>query len=209
LEAKKIKSQSKIIYAYINKKITSLLYHNDESYVRALLAQMRRSIDKHPGRVPEVWDFVLGEMPAALYCEINEQSHGPSPGQKAVYISLTMFALHQQGKNIREKSMYKPKASFGEAIRILVYKRGLESEKAIKRRFDSIVTSDDLSELSRHLRGLINLLKDESISLDYAQLAVDLYFFQMENHRDDIRLKWGQAYYHNYRKDEHENGSGD
>jgi CRISPR system Cascade subunit CasB len=49
--------------------------------------------------------------------------------------------------------------------------------------------------MSQHLRGTVQLLRGEGISLDYARLAGDLYLYQNSNYQTDVRLRWGQDYY--------------
>lgn len=70
----------------------------------------------------------------------------------------------------------------------------------IKRRFDAAATSDSLAEFSHHLRGLIQLMRDKAIPLDYAGLASDLYFYQSRDARDSVRLRWGRDFYQQIHK---------
>ena len=63
------------------------------------------------------------------------------------------------------------------------------------RRFNALVTSDSIDEMAWHLRSLVTQLRGAGISLDYAQLAVDLYSFNFPESRDGIRLKWGRQLY--------------
>ena len=61
-----------------------------------------------------------------------------------------------------------------------------------------------MDEMSYHLRGLVQLFKSKDIPLDYPQLARDIYEFQFPNSRDQVRLRWGQAF---YRSDKEDNAS--
>jgi CRISPR system Cascade subunit CasB len=49
--------------------------------------------------------------------------------------------------------------------------------------------------MSQHLRGTVQLLRGEGISLDYARLAGDLHQYQNPSRQTDVRLRWGQDYY--------------
>ena len=100
------------------------------------------------------------------------------------------------------KSLYIVGKSLGSAVWILTNKRGAKSEDAIKRRFDTVITSNSATELAYHLRGMIQLLKSESISLDYPRLAEDLFRFQSPVSRDSVRLQWGQDYFFTRGKEE-------
>lgn len=71
------------------------------------------------------------------------------------------------------------------------------------RRFNALATAEEITEISYHLRGMIQLLstaKDGGIPLDYPQLAADLYELQCTDPRyaqtpANVRLRWGQDLY--------------
>ena len=185
------------ISSFVVSKI-NLLLNRKESHISADLAKLRRGIGKQPGSIPDIWDLTLNNLPEEFYSHSDQ----PTPGEWAAHLSLTLFALHQQGNDPKQSKMSKPDQTLGRAVRILVNNLGIESEDAIKRRFDTVVTSDTPEELAHHLRGLINLLKSKNIPLDYPQLADDLLKFQSPRLRDSVRLRWGQDYYSKERKDE-------
>ncbi|HBG23036.1 MAG TPA: hypothetical protein DDW83_07265, partial [Peptococcaceae bacterium] len=62
---------------------------------RAMLAKLRRGIGKQPGELPELFEILFMDMPEELYGIGDE----PSYAEWAIYTSLTLFALHQQGKD--------------------------------------------------------------------------------------------------------------
>lgn len=63
-------------------------------------------------------------------------------------------------------------------------------------RFGSVITASDMSELSHHLRGMIQLFKANNVHLDYVQLAGDLLDFQYQDSRRKVQLRWGEDFYH-------------
>ena len=174
-------------------KIERLLIEG--SWSRAMLAKLRRGIGKQPGELPELFEILFSDMPAELYGQGDE----PSYAEWAIYTALTLFALHQQGKDrpmsVGEKIEGKNTGnSLGAAVGTLV-KQDREREAAIKRRFDAVLTANEFTEFSHHARGLIQLLKAEDITLDYPRLAEDLYWYQFDENRNRIRLRWGEDYY--------------
>ena len=182
----------------------NMLQNQSESSSRATLAKLRRGVGKHPGSIPDIWDITLGNLPDVFFSNYGE----PTSGEWAVHMSLTLFALHQQGKDPKQKPMSKSdesSKSLGDAVRTLLSAKGEAAKDAIKRRFDTVITSNSPEELAYHLRGVIQLLRSESISLDYPRLAEDLYRFQSPALRDGVRLIWGQGYYASNRKDEENN----
>ena len=64
----------------------------------------------------------------------------------------------------------------------------------IQRRFNVLATSADIQELAHHLRGMVQLLRSEGISLDYPDLAKDLYLYQNEDYRSQCSIKMGTGF---------------
>jgi CRISPR system Cascade subunit CasB len=90
--------------------------------------------------------------------------------------------------------MHKEKIGLGQAMACLVDEQR-ENEERITRRFNQIATSADLMEMSQHLRGAVQLLREQGAPMDYAKLAGDLYQYQYTNSQTDVRLRWGRDYY--------------
>lgn len=181
--------EAKLVKAFVDGRIAALANSTNESAVRAKLANLRRGIGKAPGSIPQLWDVTLEGMPEELY----SKNGTPTRGEWAAYTALTLFALHQQGSDIKRQPMNAQGAALGAAVRRLV--RPGEEDARVKRRFDAAVTSESIDELTHHMRGLIQLLKSESIPLDYPALGAELYYFQSDGARDSVRLRWGQDFY--------------
>ena len=166
---------------------------------RAELAELRRGVGRQPGDLPALWGALLADMPEQL-----QGSNGPSKAEWAVYTALTLFALHQQGE--AGVSMNQPGRTLGGAVRQLAEKTAAGqdwTESSVLRRFNALATAEEITEISHHLRGMIQLLsaaKDGGIPLDYPQLAADLYELQCADPRyaqtpANVRLRWGQDLY--------------
>ena len=183
-------SRAEQVSQFVHTRITRLSHTNNSSMLAAALAKLRRGIGKEPGSQPDLWEVTLDELPESLVGTDDR----PSYGERAVHTALTLFALHQQGKEIKEKCMNEAGATLGGAMRQLI-RRKPEREAAIKRRLIATVTSDSFEELAWHLRGLVQLLRDEEITLDYPLLAKELYRYQYPGNRDRIRLQWGRQFY--------------
>jgi CRISPR system Cascade subunit CasB len=181
--------EAKQIKAFIKQKIMGLSGNNNDSAVRAILANLRRGVGKKPGSIPILWSIILDGLPG----ELTGKEIEPTYGEWAAYTTLTLFALHQQGKDILTQCMSKEEETLGLALRKLVQSE--DEEKRVKRRFDAAATAESLEELSHHLRGLIQLLKAKDIPLDYPALASDLFYFQFSDVRDTVRLRWGHDFY--------------
>ncbi len=181
---------------FVASRLHSLAESRNEAAVRATLARMRRGVGRSPGEMPELWEVLFADAPERL---AGKQDY-PSRGEWAAYTALTLFGMHQQGKDLKQRGMHKPGERLGLAVRKLV--KSPDDEQRIKRRFDIVATSDTPEEFAYHVRGLIQLLKAADIPLDYAQLAQDLYRFQFSDGRDRVRLTWGRDFYRFQRSNE-------
>lgn len=184
------------VEGFTRKRIAYLLNSSSDSAQRAALANLRRGVGRHPSNVPQLWGEVLHNMPEELYSQSGE----PSYAEWAVYTALTLFALHQQGKNTKDEAMHREEVSLGRAVAGLVSND--DDRERIWKRFVKVVTAGDMTELSYHLRGIVQLLKANGIALDYALLAKDLFLFQTQEYSDGVKLRWGQDFYRIQKKDE-------
>ena len=157
---------------------------------RAELAKLRRGIGHAPGDLPELWGSFLLEMPESF-----QGRSAPSAAEWAVYLALTLYAVHQQGN---DRPMNCPGNTLGRAVRQLAERNSAGqdwTEASVLRRFNALATADSMPEVSHHLRGMIQLLRREGIPLDYPQLAEDLYQYQFVDGAPNVRLRWGRDLY--------------
>jgi CRISPR system Cascade subunit CasB len=193
--------EAKMAGSYVKWQIMRLCESSNESAVRAKLAKLRRGISKPPGSMPDLWEMTLAQLPESMVGKAD----APSRGEWAVYIPLTLFALHQQSKDINIQCMHKDGVSLGAAAGSLIDSE--DKMMRIKRRFDAAATSDSLEEFFHHLRGLIQLFKAEDKPLDYSALAEDIYRFQSVTQRDSVRLSWGRDFYRHLKNSSNETQS--
>ena len=194
-------SATKQIQSFTEAKVRQLLESTNDSAARASLARLRRGIGHAPGEFPELWGEYLLGMPEELLGRGTEISRA----EWAVYIALTNFAFHQQGKDRKSEPMHRSGVSLGAAAARLIHNEE-EDRDRIARRFYPVATASDMTELSQHLRGLISLLRSEGIALDYGRLAGDLFLFQDSDAADTIKLRWGEDFFRHYENETEEKG---
>lgn len=177
----------KVLRGYVAKRLSALSQHRESPAVTAQLAELRRGIGKKPGELPQLWGSFLLDMPEELLGKGDE----PSKAEWAVYITLTMYALHQQGK---AEPVYQAgdEHRLGRAVGRMVQNE--DDRERVAKRFASLALAEDMSGLAHHLRGIIQLLKAQDIPLDYIDLAGDIFWFQTTV-ADSVRLKWGRDFY--------------
>ena len=183
------------IRSYMIRQINSLTSAKDTSGGRARLAELRRGAGKAPGELPELWGAFLNGMPEELLSRNGE----PSRSEWAVYLALTMYALHQQGNST---VMHKADVSLGAAAEKLMSEPTDDERQRVLRRFGPVVTAKTMPELAHHLRSIVQLLSSKGIGQDYVRLAVDIYDFQSDECRKRVQLRWGQDFYYKKGEDE-------
>lgn len=189
--------KSQMVSNYVKRRIESLEKDFTAGSTKAELAELRRGIGKTPGELPNLWGSFLLELPEELE-EDAKHSDTPTYAEWAVYTALTLYALHQQG-NAETVNSEEDTYRLGRAVKKLVHSE--DDEERIMRRFSAMATAAEPTELAHYLRSIIQLLKAENVKLNYADLACDLYNYQFENGRNNVRLKWGRDYYRNEKKD--------
>ncbi len=186
---------SKQIEQFTKQKISSLIMQAKSN--TGVLAELRRGIGKKPGELPQLWGYFLESMPENFYGDKE-----PSRAEWAIYTVLTLYALHQQGKSLETDVMYLEGQTFGKAVANLVHNEN-DKERVI-RRFNTIATAASIEETVHYLRGMIQLLRNENIGLDYPALAGNIFLYQFPEFSSQVRLKWGQDFYSNLMKEKEE-----
>lgn len=168
-------------------QLQRLSLKDQPSAVRTL-AVLRRAVGTMPGSAPDAWQDTIGLLPDDLL----GKGDNPSAAELAVHHSMTLFALHRQG---RVERAHTNGGAPGSAFALVSRRRSNGSEdEGIRRRFDALVTATTTTEAAHHLRGLILLARAEDVALDYGYLADDLADLWTPQRRDRVRLRWARQY---------------
>ena len=189
--------KSKLVHKFVAGRLNALATLPERPR-KAILAKLRRGVGRTPGDLPELWGTFLEDLPPEL-----ESKKDRPRAECAIYLALTLYALHQQGDELAPNDMNGSEIGLGKAVRRLadeqlkhVNGKKKPEDAPVFRRFSALATAERMEELSWHLRGIVQLLKAEGIPLDYAHLAKDFYRLQNPDYAHEVRLKWGQDYYH-------------
>ena len=106
------------IYGYVVGQL-SRLWNLPKPQRRARLAELRRGVGHQPGDLPALWGSFLQELPKELWGRETAagECREPSEAEWAVYLALTLYALHQQGEE--NVSMNEKGCTLGRAVRLL------------------------------------------------------------------------------------------
>ena len=193
----KKETRSDAVYKEAAKRLKWIL-NSDDGTVKARLAELRHGVGSMPGTIPVLWGMIFDELPEKMLGKYGK----PSKEEWAIYDALTLFALHQQGKDLETDNMNIQGISLGKAACNLVYAKGGtdDDRERVSRRFNQMALATDIETLSYYLRTFIPLLRGEGIGLDYAMLAQDIYLCQTENGQSSVRLRWEKDYYSTIQK---------
>lgn len=187
-------SSQKELSQYVDGVVQELQHsyiYGDKRRGSAALAVLRRAIGSEPGADAAVWAYTLAGLPQQYVGRTDE----PSPAERAVHTAITLYAIHQQSKT---KPMHQSGSSLGWAMCRLGGARSVaaqpDASRAVKRRFDALMTAVTFSEMAYHARGLIGQLRTAEIPLDYGTFAEDLKQLQNVRTADGVRLRWGRDY---------------
>ena len=174
-----------------------------------MLANLRRGVGREPGELPQLFGILLSDMPEDFW----SKSGTATKEEWVCYTALTLYALHQQGYDAKSQHMHTDEGvSLGKAMYKLAasYDGDPNAEQRVVQKMRILATSADVKELSHHLRGIVQLLKANGISLNYKRLAGDLYEMQFPDGKRKVCLRWGQDFYGGRdKKDNQESKSGE
>jgi len=161
-------------------------WRGEERPAREDLAALRRGLGREAGEVPQMWPF---------YQTLNEQGR-LTWELSAEHLALTLFAVHQRGK---DRPVHRADIGLGTAM-LALRRSGKYSPEAIDRRFSAAATATSLTELTGHLRGLITQLRAAGRdggehALDYTRLTADLRDWQRPERAAAVRRRWGSQYF--------------
>ncbi|MEV8634878.1 type I-E CRISPR-associated protein Cse2/CasB [Streptosporangium sp. NPDC051023] len=169
-------------------------YLKDESWAVATLARLRRGAGKLPADVPDLWGMTGTER---LYDEGELSETEETRAEAALFLAVTLYALHQQSRS--EQGMHRRRVELGAAVRRLMPPGDLD--EPIRCHFVRAGSAETREALADRLRQLVSLLRRESIPLDYALLAEQLYLAQTPEGMRRVRERWGRSF-HAYRSDD-------
>lgn len=180
----------KLVQLVVSEKIQRIQKMGSGSYSSGILAKLRRGVGKEPGEDPELMGYVVSRIPE----DFLSKGSAPSREEWAIYLSLTLFALHQQGHDITIHCMNSDEGSFGSSLRQIAIGDANAKER-IAKRLKAFGVSHDMNEAGYYLRQMIQLLRSAGVRVNYGELAKDLYVFQYTDGKQKVFLKWGQDFY--------------
>ena len=184
-------STKELIGKKVYREIATLTGSMNKGYDKATFAHLRNGVRKAPGEDRNLWYMLFNELPE----EFLNNDGKPTKAEWAIYISLTMFALHQQSNN---ENVHQSGINLGEAVFKLMNEKTDSEYKRVMRRFEPLTEANSIYDFSYALSSLIKMMKDKGIKLDYVMLAKDIYDFQFSEGKQDVVYRWGKGFHKKY-----------
>ena len=157
---------------------------------RAFLAVLRQDLAREPEQDQRILNLLMRGADRRLWGRRGEMSST----ERAVYTAMTLYALHQQGHDFQEERMHQDGVTFGAAIRqyafTLVDADGEDARNRMLTRLKNVLMASRIEDAAYHLRGIIQLLRSESVPLDYVSFAADLYDLQYDDAKARVAARW-------------------
>lgn len=186
------------VYGTSKRILTYLENTKKESSTKAILAQLRNSINKNLGENIESLAFIFSMIPEdKLGIGKNLNYY-----EQSILTTLQLYAIYQQGedRSVIYRNEDYPYKSLGQSLRTLRNPDDQKANKSIDLRFNSLISSTDYKMLNHHLRQIIKLLKAKSEEqVDFSSLSNDLYAYLLGD-VNPIKIKWARDYYWNVTK---------
>ncbi|MFJ1746394.1 type I-E CRISPR-associated protein Cse2/CasB [Streptomyces sp. NPDC088116] len=173
-------------------------YRQDNPAAVADLARLRRGAGKMAHEVQDHWGLGGLEELAEVLAD-TERHVRREHAEEAVYLAVTLWALHQQ--SVRDSDMHNPKSSLGGAVRTLMRKKRSENRsedepnEPLRTRLVRVGTAESIESVAVRLREIVLLLRGEQVPLDYGRLADQLYRWQSRPDRAAVRREWGREFH--------------
>lgn len=152
------------------------------------LARLRRAIGRAPGS-----DYTLEhylQVPDHLLGYRAPHDAEATDAEYAVHDAVTLYALHQQS---RRERMHVNGRGLGQAVASLV--RASHGPEGVRRRFAALGTASTYAESIYHLRGLVTMMREHQVPLDYGLLADDLQTLRRPTGRQQVQATWGREFF--------------
>ncbi len=178
------------VYTYTSSKLKMLWDNHDTGYVKGMLATLRRGIGRKPGDLPELWGILFDRIPTELLGK-----NAISYAEWAVYIALTLYAMHQQSN---DQCMNEKNVSLGMAMAKFA-ETDEDKQRRVIQSLHLVATARSPYDLAYHFRSVIQILKSKPTGLDYSILAKELYvvIYNMASGNDSaaVATRWGRDFY--------------
>lgn len=171
------------VYGTMQAVLTYMNSPQEQKNLAGDLASIRNSVGKGYEEASEVWPILFPLIPVKYL-----GSGALTFGEKALLVTLQLYAIGQQGSN---KVQNDESRSFGDSL----HQVRDERSAAMDRRFNTMLTATTFEEFAYYLRQLFKIGKaKDGFSVNYPALAEDLFWYQNGGDKK-ISLKWARDYY--------------
>lgn len=160
-------------------------------HVKEVMSNLKRSYNMDSKESIPTLSFIFSFIPE----ELQGKGQNLNTFEETVLIVCQIYSIYSQGKQesvIYESEDY-PYKNFGYSLSKI--RATSKNKEGLDKRFNALITSNDINELKHHLRQVTLILKTNgNEKIDFATLGSDIYQFLHLN-KSPIRVKWARDYY--------------
>jgi len=175
-------------------KIINDLYQHGQPD-KATLASIRGAFAITAVRAQAAWPVMMTHMRSEMLSQTGE----PTYAEIAIYAGIRLFAISQQGQDefVYARAVKGANPQGYTLFQVLARMRQKDSDTTrLDRRIQPLLAVGNVDRVINELTHLVEIAKGSQLPIDFAQLAGDLYRFQMNyESANQVRLRWGQQFF--------------
>ena len=144
---------------------------------RGALAALRRGLGQPPGTIPEMFPYVVNQLPDNAY-----------PGswtEKSYYLIASLFALHPDSAS---------EGNLGTHFSRTLDRANPDRNAATERRFNTLLTAHP-DDLHYYLRQSISYLRSKEVAVNWHQLMGHLLQWDHPEKRTAVQKRWANQFW--------------
>lgn len=163
---------------------------------RTLLLALKGTLDLSSPRVQKVWPVLIDSLDETMLSHDGQ----PTDAEIAIFSALHFYAIQQIGATDSVYGRHDSTTNTGKPLfnALRIFRQNITVKETLDRRVQAALLTTNTENTIHAIDQLVRMLstKQQVQKIDYAQLAQDLYWFQMSYERaNHVRLKWGQQYF--------------
>lgn len=182
-------------------KTTDLIIHRlygAGNQDKASLAALRGAMSLSSPRAQKAWPVLIDNLDEKMLSRNGQ----PTYAEIAIFTAVHFYAIHQMSEANCVYGRYSKDATDDSGVPLFralnTLRQNEGTKEALDRRVQALLGTTNVDSVIHGAAQLVRILKSNKKlqKVDYAQLAQDLYWFQMSYEQANrIRLKWGQQYF--------------
>lgn len=165
---------------------------------KAVLSSLRSTMSLSSPRAQKAWPVLIGNLDETMLSRNGK----PTYAEVAIFSALHFYAIHQASEPSCVYERYDKDDDTNKSLYLFnalgVLRQNESIRDALDRRVQALLATTNVDSMIHSISHLVGILKSnqKAQKVDYAQLAQDIFWFQISYEQANrVRLKWGQQYF--------------